>query len=126
MLDEEIYSNFQGKKLHLEKGQEIEFSGTDGIESILSPDYFEYLSENKARFKGETGDYSVLYDPVNELLYVEKPVQLIRKDYGSVVLTGGILKREWLLQVAGVWTEPTMCFIVIKVLTTFSAHCISG
>ncbi len=72
VLDEEIYSNFQGKKLHLEKGQEIEFSGTDGIESILSPDYFEYLSENKARFKGETGDYSVLYDPVNELLYVEK------------------------------------------------------
>lgn len=51
VLDEEIYSNFQGKKLHLEKGQEIEFSGTDGIESILSPDYFEYLSENKARFK---------------------------------------------------------------------------
>ena len=26
VLDEEIYSNFQGKKLHLEKGQEIEFS----------------------------------------------------------------------------------------------------
>ena len=25
VLDEEIYSNFQGKKLHLEKGQEIEF-----------------------------------------------------------------------------------------------------
>ena len=72
VLDEEIYSNFQGKKLHLEKGQEIEFSGTDGIESILSLDYFEYLSGNKARFKGETGDYSVLYDPVNELLYVEK------------------------------------------------------
>lgn len=52
VLDEEIYSNFQGKKLHLEKGQEVEFSGIDEIESILSPDYFEYVSENKARFKG--------------------------------------------------------------------------
>lgn len=41
VLDEEIYSNFQGKKLHLEKGQEVEFSGIDEIESILSPDYFE-------------------------------------------------------------------------------------
>ena len=51
VLDEEIYSNFQGKKLHLEKGQEVEFSGIDEIESILSPDYFEYVSENKARFK---------------------------------------------------------------------------
>ena len=40
VLDEEIYSNFQGKKLHLEKGQEVEFSGIDEIESILSPDYF--------------------------------------------------------------------------------------
>ena len=67
VLDEEIYSNFQGKKLHLEKGQEVEFSGIDEIESILSPDYFEYVSENKARFKGETADYSVLYDPANEL-----------------------------------------------------------
>ena len=38
VLDEEIYSNFQGKKLHLEKGQEVEFSGIDEIESILSPD----------------------------------------------------------------------------------------
>ena len=72
VLDEEIYSNFQGKKLHLEKGQEVEFSGIDEIESILSPDYFEYVSENKARFKGETADYSVLYDPANELLYIEK------------------------------------------------------
>ena len=59
MLDEEIYSNFQGKKLHLEKGQEVEFSGIDEIESILSPDYFEYVSENKARFKGKSrGDLS--------------------------------------------------------------------
>ena len=72
VLDEEIYSNFQGKKLHLDKGQEVEFSGIDEIESILSPDYFEYVSENKARFKGETADYSVLYDPANELLYIEK------------------------------------------------------
>lgn len=54
------------------KGQEVEFSGIDEIESILSPDYFEYVSENKARFKGETADYSVLYDPANELLYIEK------------------------------------------------------
>ena len=58
--------------LHLEKGPEVEFSGIDEIESILSPDYFEYVSENKARFKGETADYSVLYDPANELLYIEK------------------------------------------------------
>lgn len=72
VLDEEIYPDFQGKKLHLEKGQEVNFSGIDEIESILSPDYFEYISENKARFKGETDDYSVIYDPANELLYIEK------------------------------------------------------
>ena len=39
---------------------------------IRDRDYFEYVSENKARFKGETADYSVLYDPANELLYIEK------------------------------------------------------
>ena len=72
VLDEEVYSDFLGKKLHLEKGQEVEFVGVDGVESILPPDYFEYLSGNKARFKGRTDDYTVLYDPSSELLYIEK------------------------------------------------------
>lgn len=72
VLDEEFYANFQGKKLHLDKGQEVDFAGIDGIESILPMDYFEYMSENKARFKGETDDYSMIYDPTNELLYIEK------------------------------------------------------
>lgn len=72
VLDEEIYSNFQGKKIHLEKGQEVEFSGVDGVESILPSDYFEYISGNKARFKGATDDYSAIYDAANELLYIEK------------------------------------------------------
>ena len=72
VLDEEFYSGFQGKKIHLEKGQEVEFKEIDDISSILPPDYFEYISDNKARFKGSTDDYNLNYDPVNELLYIEK------------------------------------------------------
>lgn len=61
---------FRGRSI-LEKGQEIEFRNRRYRINPLTG-LLEYLSENKARFKGETGDYSVLYDPVNELLYVEK------------------------------------------------------
>ena len=99
VLDEEIYSNFQGKKLHLDKGQEVEFSGIDEIESILSPDYFEYVSENKARFKGETADYSVLYDPANELLYIEirgdlsGRIMVLRSQLGTSSSEAGYHKR---------------------------------
>ncbi len=64
VLDEEIYSIFREKSFIWTKDRKSSFQGTDGIESILSPDYFEYVSENKARFKGETADYSVLYDPL--------------------------------------------------------------
>ena len=48
VLDEEIYSNFQGKKLHLEKGQEIEFSGTDGITLNTCPKIKLVLKERQA------------------------------------------------------------------------------
>lgn len=119
VLDEEIYSNFQGKKLHLDKGQEVEFSGIDEIESILSPDYFEYVSENKARFKGETADYSVLYDPANELLYIEKAGATYPDGLWFCGANWGHPQASWLPQAVGVWTDLTMCFIVIKVPTMF-------
>lgn len=72
MLNEELYSGFQGKVIHLEKGQEVEFKEVDDIASILPGSYFEYISDTKARFKGNTDDYSLNYDPVSELLYIEK------------------------------------------------------
>lgn len=55
------------------KAAEVDFTGFDALEFALQPQFWEFMSDTKARFKGETGEYDLIYDATNELLYVEQP-----------------------------------------------------
>ena len=72
-MTETYYTHYVGKKLHLTKAAEVDFTGFDALEFALQPQFWEFMSDTKARFKGETGEYDLIYDATNELLYVEQP-----------------------------------------------------
>lgn len=72
-MTESYYTHYVGKKLHLTKGTEVDFTGFDALEFALQPQFWEFISDTKARFKAETGEYDLIYDSNNELLYTEQP-----------------------------------------------------
>lgn len=71
--DRDILYSLCREKLHLTKAAEVDFTGFDALEFALQPQFWEFMSDTKARFKGETGEYDLIYDATNELLYVEQP-----------------------------------------------------
>ena len=64
-MTETYYTHYVGKKLHLTKAAEVDFTGFDALEFALQPQFWEFMSDTKARFKGETGEYDLIYDATN-------------------------------------------------------------
>lgn len=71
-MTETYYTNYVGKKRQLTQDAEVDFTGFEALEFALQPQFWEFKSDTKARFKGETGEYDLIYDATNELLYVEQ------------------------------------------------------
>lgn len=71
-LNDSYYDNYFSQTVHFENGAEVEFSDINDISGIINAGFFEYISPQKARFLGATGDYDVNYDATAKLLYVER------------------------------------------------------
>jgi hypothetical protein len=66
------YENYKQLTLSLKKGAGLEFIGFgDDVSKILRPDYFINISGTEANFDGLLGEYTLLYNELNGLIYVE-------------------------------------------------------
>ena len=72
-LTDTYYTTFNGTKLSLTQGQTIDFDGIDKLQYTLQSHFWDVTSAGQAVFKGETGNYDVIYDHINNLLYIEQP-----------------------------------------------------
>ncbi len=72
-MTETYYTSFSGTRLALTEGQEVDFTGIDKLKYALQNQYWEVVSDSKARFKGADGEYDLIYDGINSLLYTEQP-----------------------------------------------------
>lgn len=53
-------------------GQEVEFSGIDDLQNALNPEFFTYISGNKAKFLGLAGTYKMLYNNTSGFMHIEQ------------------------------------------------------
>ena len=72
-LTDTYYTTFNGTKLSLTQGQTVDFAGIDKLQYTLQNHFWEVTSAGQAVFKGATGNYDVIYDHLNNLLYIEQP-----------------------------------------------------
>ena len=57
---EKYDTNYVGKKRQLTQDAEVDFTGFEALEFALQPQFWEFKSDTKARFKGETGEYDLI------------------------------------------------------------------
>lgn len=70
------YEGYKSLNLSLSKGDELEFVGFgDDVSGILRPDFFINISENKANFDGQAGEYTLHYNESNGFVYIENPAK---------------------------------------------------
>lgn len=67
------YEDFSGTRAKLQHGATVTFSGIDKLKYALQNHFWDIASDGSATFKGESGDYDIIYDHLNNLLYVEQP-----------------------------------------------------
>ena len=72
-LTDTYYTTFNGTKISLTQGQTVDFVGLEQLQYTLQNHFWDVSSPGQAVFKGATGDYDVIYDHLNNLLYVEQP-----------------------------------------------------
>lgn len=72
-LTDTYYTTFNGTKLSLTQGQTVDFAGIDKLQYTLQSHFWDVTSAGQAVFKGATGNYDVIYDHLNGLLYLEQP-----------------------------------------------------
>lgn len=65
------YNSFTGTVVNLAHGQEVDLTGFEKLKYALQSQYWEVTSDRKAKFKGDSGEYDLIYDGINKLLYVE-------------------------------------------------------
>jgi hypothetical protein len=70
-LDNTFYSTYQGISVNLTKGQTVDFSGVAKLRNALQSHYWEVTSESSATFKGPDGEYNILWDHENSVIYTE-------------------------------------------------------
>lgn len=71
-LNDTYYNTFSGAKISLTEGQSIDFTGFNKLQYTLQSHFWELPVSNQAVFKGKSGEYDVIYDHLNDLLYVEQ------------------------------------------------------
>lgn len=72
-LTETYYEKFDGTRVSLTQGETVEFSGIEKLQYALQNHFWDVMGEGMAVFKGASGDYDVIYDHLNGLLYLEQP-----------------------------------------------------
>lgn len=72
-LDGTYYERFNGCKVSLTQGETVDFSGFERLQYALQTHFWDVTGVGSAIFKGDTGEYDVIYDHLNGLLYVEQP-----------------------------------------------------
>ncbi|MFV0590409.1 MAG: hypothetical protein ACK5M7_03415 [Draconibacterium sp.] len=69
---QDIYGEaFRTQKRQLENGKTYTVFGTLGdAENIYNPDFFERTSDSQVKFLGETGEYTIYFNPVRKNIFV--------------------------------------------------------
>ncbi|MCD7971597.1 MAG: DUF5016 domain-containing protein [Candidatus Azobacteroides sp.] len=65
-------NSYMSANIGFSTDQEVEFSGIDNLSDALNPDFFEYISDTKAKFLGLSGSYKILYNTNTGFIYVEQ------------------------------------------------------
>jgi len=100
--------NFRGGNVYFGENVEVTFTGitTDLVNSI-SPDYFEIISANKAKFLGKTGLYKAYFLIEANYLYIEPQPETLYPDALWICGTGfGRPSSPYMTTASWNWNSP--------------------
>lgn len=72
-LSDTYYEKFNGMRVSLSEGAAVNFEGLGKLKYSLQNHFWDVQGDDKAVFKGAAGEYDLIYDHLNSLLYVENP-----------------------------------------------------
>lgn len=72
-LSDTYYETYSGVRVTLSEGESVVFTGIDKLRYALQDHFWKVTDNGNAVFKGATGEYDLIYDGINNLLYAERP-----------------------------------------------------
>lgn len=72
-MSDTYYETFSGVRMALSEGETVIFTGIDKLRYALQDHFWNVIDNGSAVFKGATGEYDLIYDGINNLIYAERP-----------------------------------------------------
>lgn len=72
LVKDAVYSDYRSASVLLTQNEEVEFRNFEDIETLINPEFFEYVSPTKAKFLGLTSTYELHLHETNGYLFIEQ------------------------------------------------------